>query len=192
MGLGELLEAEALSLDMARFLELAVRARRNIVVSGGTGTGKTHLCIGVAAAVIRSRARGRFFNLVDLVNQLEQEKADLLRATSAADQASDELVPGRRGEEDQRQQLYRMIGADLTTIDGVGVETAEAMVSEYGVDLSKFSNEKQFIAHLQLAPRQAISGGKPLPKRTRKTKGTRGFFAKIFRRLPVDTPDGHG
>lgn len=41
----------------------------------GTGTGKTHLCIAVAAAVIRSRARGRFFNLVDLVNQLEQEKA---------------------------------------------------------------------------------------------------------------------
>ena len=30
---------------------------------------------GVASAIIRSRARGRFFNLVDLVNQLEQEKA---------------------------------------------------------------------------------------------------------------------
>jgi DNA replication protein DnaC len=29
----------------------------------------------VASAIIRSRARGRFFNLVDLVNQLEQEKA---------------------------------------------------------------------------------------------------------------------
>src|SRR5271165_3103615 len=42
---------------------------------GSTGTGKTHLCIGVASAIIRSRARGRFFNLVDLVNQLEQEKA---------------------------------------------------------------------------------------------------------------------
>ena len=40
-----------------------------------TGTGKTHLCIAVASAVIRTRARGRFFNLVDLVNQLEQEKA---------------------------------------------------------------------------------------------------------------------
>src|SRR5580658_4337606 len=38
-------------------------------------TGKTHLCIAVASAVIRARARGRFFNLVDLVNQLEQEKA---------------------------------------------------------------------------------------------------------------------
>src|SRR5216117_3703106 len=28
-------------------------------------TGKTHLCIAVASAVIRSRARGRFFNLVE-------------------------------------------------------------------------------------------------------------------------------
>ena len=48
-------------------------SRRHVAVS--TGTGKTHLCIGVASAVIRARARGRFFNLVDLVNQLEQEKA---------------------------------------------------------------------------------------------------------------------
>ncbi|WP_274966361.1 ATP-binding protein [Acidibrevibacterium fodinaquatile] len=42
-------------------------AKRNTIFIGGTGTGKTHLCIAVAAAVIRSRARGRFFNLVDLV-----------------------------------------------------------------------------------------------------------------------------
>ena len=33
------------------------------------------MAIGIASAVIRTRARGRFFNLVDLVNQLEQEKA---------------------------------------------------------------------------------------------------------------------
>lgn len=50
-------------------------ARRNVILIGGTGTGKTHLAIGIASAVIRERARGRFFNLVDLVNQLEQEKA---------------------------------------------------------------------------------------------------------------------
>ncbi len=49
--------------------------KRNAIFIGGTGTGKTHLCIAVASAVIRTRARGRFFNLVDLVNQLEQEKA---------------------------------------------------------------------------------------------------------------------
>ena len=49
--------------------------KRNGIFVGGTGSGKTHLCIAIAAAVIRARARGRFYNLVDLVNQLEQEKA---------------------------------------------------------------------------------------------------------------------
>jgi DNA replication protein DnaC len=50
-------------------------AKRNAIFIGGTGTGKTHLCIAVAAAVVRAHARGRFYNLVDLVNQLEHEKA---------------------------------------------------------------------------------------------------------------------
>ena len=48
---------------------------RNIILIGGTGSGKTHLAVGIASAVIRARTRGRFFNLVDLVNQLEHEKA---------------------------------------------------------------------------------------------------------------------
>ena len=52
-----------------------VETKRNVILIGGTGTGKTHLAIAIAAAVIRAKARGRFFNLVDLVNQLEQEKA---------------------------------------------------------------------------------------------------------------------
>ena len=47
--------------------------QRNVVLVGGTGTGKTHLAIAIARACIRDGARGRFFNVVDLVNQLETE-----------------------------------------------------------------------------------------------------------------------
>jgi len=47
--------------------------QRNIVLVGGTGTGKTHLAIAIARACIRDGARGRFFNGVDLVNKLEAE-----------------------------------------------------------------------------------------------------------------------
>jgi DNA replication protein DnaC len=43
------------------------------VLVGGTGTGKSHLAIAIAANCVRSGARGRFFNTVDLVNQLEAE-----------------------------------------------------------------------------------------------------------------------
>ena len=48
-------------------------AQRNVVLVGGTGTGKTHLAVAIARACIRSGARGRFFNVVDLVNRLEAE-----------------------------------------------------------------------------------------------------------------------
>ena len=47
--------------------------QRNAVLVGGTGTGKTHLAIAIARSCIRAGARGRFYNVVDLVNRLEAE-----------------------------------------------------------------------------------------------------------------------
>ena len=47
--------------------------KRNIVLVGGTGTGKTHLAIAITASVVRAGARGRYFNTVDLVTRLEEE-----------------------------------------------------------------------------------------------------------------------
>src|SRR5579864_7635589 len=47
--------------------------QRNAVLVGGTGTGKSHLAIAIARSCIRAGARGRFYNVVDLVNRLETE-----------------------------------------------------------------------------------------------------------------------
>lgn len=62
---------EALVHDLAGGNFLA--HQRNVVLVGGTGTGKTHLAIAIARACIRAGARGRFYNVVDLVNRLEAE-----------------------------------------------------------------------------------------------------------------------
>src|SRR4051812_14806038 len=62
---------ETLARDLADGNFLA--QQRNVVLVGGTGTGKTHLAIAIARACIRDGARGRFFNVVDLVNKLEAE-----------------------------------------------------------------------------------------------------------------------
>ena len=60
---------ETLVRDLAggAFLE----QQRNLVLVGGTGTGKTHLAVGIARACIRQGARGRFFNVVDGVRPSE-------------------------------------------------------------------------------------------------------------------------
>jgi DNA replication protein DnaC len=50
-----------------------ITQQRNAVLVGGTGTGKSHLAIAIARSCIRSGVRGRFYNVVDLVNRLEAE-----------------------------------------------------------------------------------------------------------------------
>ena len=49
-------------------------AAHNLILVGGTGTGKTHLATALGVAAIHQHKRVRFFNAVDLVNQLEKEK----------------------------------------------------------------------------------------------------------------------
>jgi DNA replication protein DnaC len=48
----------------------------NIIMIGGTGSGKSHLAVAIARQSIRNGGKARFFNVLDLVNQLEQEKLD--------------------------------------------------------------------------------------------------------------------
>lgn len=47
--------------------------QRNVILVGGTGTGKSHIAISIARACIRQGRKARFFNVVDLVNRLETE-----------------------------------------------------------------------------------------------------------------------
>ena len=66
-----------------------------------------------------------------------------------------------------------MMGVDLTTIDGIGVETVEVIMSEYGTEMSKFPTEGEFVKHVGLAPHRPVSGGKVLKNKPKKQKGTR-------------------
>jgi transposase len=79
----------------------------------------------------------------------------------------------QRGQESLRQALYRLSGFDLTTIHGIGVDTAATIISELGPDLSVFPSERHFISYLRLAPNISISAGRKVPGKFKAVTSTR-------------------
>jgi len=93
----------ASSVDQPLITQLATCAftdgAHNVVLVGGTGTGKTHLATALGVAGInRHGKRVRFYSTVDLVNALEQEKA-----------------MGKSG-----RLAHNLMGVDLVILDELG------------------------------------------------------------------------
>jgi transposase len=65
-------------------------------------------------------------------------------------------------------QLCRIAGVDLTKVAGLQVQTVQTIISEVGVDMSRWHTEKQFASWLGLCPDNRISGGKVLKSGTDK------------------------
>jgi DNA replication protein DnaC len=88
-------EALVRSLHAGKFIDAA----HNAVLIGGPGTGKTHLATAIGIeAIQRHGKRVRFFSTVELVNALEQEKAQ-----------------GKAG-----QIAHRLMYTDLVVLDELG------------------------------------------------------------------------
>ena len=68
-----------------------------------------------------------------------------------------------------REKLYRLIGADLTQIHGIGPFLALRLISECGTDMNKWPTEKHFTSWLTLCPGSKISGGKVMSSHSRKS-----------------------
>jgi transposase len=66
------------------------------------------------------------------------------------------------------RELQRISGVDLTRIDGIDVMTGLTVISEVGLDMSRWPSEHHFASWLGLCPSNELSGGKILKKRTRK------------------------
>jgi transposase len=79
----------------------------------------------------------------------------------------------KRGQEPLRQALYRVSGFDMTTIDGIGVDTASVVVTELGLDFTTFPGEGNFVSYLRLAPNLSISAGKKVPSKSKASTCTR-------------------
>jgi transposase len=68
---------------------------------------------------------------------------------------------------DLGHELHRISGVDLTRIDGIDVGVAQTVISEVGVDMTRWNTEAHFASWLGLCPDNRITGGKVIRTGTR-------------------------
>jgi hypothetical protein len=71
---------------------------------------------------------------------------------------------------DLTEELVRVCGADLTSIDGINIISAMTIISEVGADMTRFTDENHFASWLGLTGGQNISGGKRVKGPNRRVK----------------------
>jgi transposase len=69
---------------------------------------------------------------------------------------------------DLGRELQRISGVDLTRIDGIDIGVAQTVISEVGLDMSRWMDEHRFASWLGLCPDNRITGGKVIRKGTRR------------------------
>lgn len=69
---------------------------------------------------------------------------------------------------DLGRELHRITGVDLTRIDGIDVGVAQTVISEVGLDMSRWQSEHHFASWLGLCPDNRITGGKVIRRGTRR------------------------
>lgn len=95
-------------------------------------------------------------------------------ADRIADPTAARSVPKRRRKAgshapqfDLGRELHRISGVDLTRIDGIDVGVAQTLISEVGLDMSRWQDEHHFASWLGLCPDNRITGGKVIRRGTR-------------------------
>jgi transposase len=66
------------------------------------------------------------------------------------------------------RELHRISGVDLTRIDGIDVGVAQTLISEVGLNMTRWKTEAHFASRLGLCPDNRISGDKVLRRGTRR------------------------
>jgi transposase len=116
-------------------------------------------------------------NLYDMYQQqIQQCDRQIEQCLSEFDNQNDETLPPRpKGKKpsrnapnfDLRSHLYRISGVDFTQIDGLEALTVQAIISEVGLDPTRFPSSKHFTSWLGICSGSKISGGKILSSKTR-------------------------
>jgi transposase len=80
---------------------------------------------------------------------------------------------------DLRGELVRIAGVDLTQIESIDAMTAQTIISEAGIDMTRFPSEKHFASWVTLCPNNRKTGGVIRSRRTRKSRNRLAIALRI-------------
>jgi transposase len=83
---------------------------------------------------------------------------------------------------DLRTALYKTCGLDLTAIDGIDAVSAQKIIAEIGLDMSRWPTVKHFTSWLGLAPNNKITGGKIISRHTNKSHNPAAQVLRVVAR----------
>ncbi len=95
------------------------------------------------------------------------DKVDVTKKPLAKPKRRGKKQPGNAPQFDLRTHLYRISGIDFTEVDGFGALTVLILLSEVGLDPSRFPTVKHFTSWLGLCPGSRVTGGKVKSSKTR-------------------------
>jgi len=107
------------------------------------------------------------------IAEYDEKSADMFKALADASgnepppPAKEKLTVKERRNLEEKCILQQFVGFDMTSITGIGYETAAIVSSEIGIDLSRFYTEKHLVSYLGLAPSLGKSAGKNVRQRKR-------------------------
>ena len=95
------------------------------------------------------------------------DKVDVTKRSLTKSKRRGKKQPGNAPQFDLRTHLYRISGVDFTQIDGRSALTLMILLSELGLDPSRFPSVKQFTSWLGLCPGSRVTGAKVKSSKTR-------------------------
>ena len=106
-------------------------------------------------------------------NKIEAKMAKFETDARVVDVPTNELNPNKKQATKNSPnfnlggELHRLTGVDLLAVPGVNTVTALQLIGEIGLDMTQWTNAKQFASWLGLCPGNKVSGGKRLSGKTK-------------------------
>lgn len=115
--------------------------------------------------------------------QIERALQKQQRSDSSDDMQSKRYAKGNnKFDFNATAYLKKILGINITEIFGISELSAMQIISETGIDMTKWATPKHFVSWLNLAPNNRISGGKMLKskKDRKKSKAGQAFQMAAF------------